>query len=104
MSSYDLDTIFIILGHSVSLLQGRGSVKWIPSDDTGDREAVVMDLAEFVMRSFASELIEKNEDYEDVKKIAEKHGIEIDDAPSYSVIFQRVGGKRRLTRRTRSRK
>lgn len=99
-----LDAIFNIVGESVMLLNGRGRVDWIPADDEGDKESVQIDLAEFVLRSVAHKLIDNGHPVEDVKRIAEKHGVEIGDEPYFSVKFQTLGGKRRLTRRKNSKK
>ena len=87
-------------------LNGVGRVTWIMEDDEGEKGREEIDLGEYVMRSLADTLIEKGEDAETVKKVAEKHGIEVDDYPYHPVIFNslRRGGKRRLTRRRRSRK
>lgn len=99
-----LEAIFNIVGESVMLLNGQGSVEWIPADDEGDKESVQIDLAEFVLRSVAHMLIDSGHPVEDVKRIAEEHGVEIGDEPYFSIKFKRLGGKRRLTRRRQSKK
>lgn len=86
------------------LLNGRGSVEWIPADDEGDKDSVQIDLAEFVLRSVAHKLIDSGHPFEDVKRIAQEHGVDIDEEPYFSVKFQRLGGKRGLTRRRKSKK
>jgi hypothetical protein len=105
--SYTLDSVFAVVSESVMLLAGQGSVKWIPLDKEDEKkgEPVTLDLAEFVMRSLAHTLVEGGEPYADVKKVADKYGVQIDDEDtSFSVIFKRLGGKRRLTRRKQIRK
>ncbi len=99
-----VEVIFNIVGESVMLLNGKGSVEWIPADDEGDKDSVQIDLADFVLRSVAHKLIDSGHPFEDVKRIAEEHGVEIGDEPYFSVNFQRLGGKRRLTRRRKSKK
>lgn len=99
-----LEAIFNIVGESVMLLNGRGSVEWIPADDEGDKESVQIDLAEFVLRSVANKLVDSGHPFEDVKRIAKEHGVEIGDESYFSVKFKRLGGKRRLTRRRQSKK
>ena len=104
--SYTLDSVFAVVSESVMLLSGQGSVKWIPLDKDDEKgEPVTLDLAEFVMRSLAHTLVEGGEPYADVKKVADKFGVQIDDeGTSFSVMFKRLGGKSRLTRRKQIRK
>lgn len=97
------EAIFDIVSTSVKALKGRGSVEWIPTDG-GDKESVQMDLEEFVLRSVAHKLIDNGHPVEVVKKIAKEHSVEIGDESTFSVNFQRLGGKRRLTRRRQSKK
>ena len=86
--SYTLETIFSIVSESVMLLNGKGDVKWIPEDDDGEKTPIHMDLPEFVLRSLAKNLIDGGEDAEEVRKVAEKYGVEIDTSPYFSVVIR----------------
>jgi hypothetical protein len=99
--SYTLESLFSVVAESVMLLNGKGRITWISESEEGKTTRKEMDLHEFVLQSLASTLIEKGESVEEVKKVAENHDIEIDESPYHSVLFQRLGGKkRRFTRRT----
>jgi hypothetical protein len=88
------------------LLAGKGSVKWVTLDTEGEEtgETTTIDLAEFVMRSLAHTLVQGGEPFKDVKKVADKYDVPIEEDTSFSVVFKQLGGTRRLTRRNRSKK
>jgi hypothetical protein len=104
--SYDLETIFNVVGESVMLLNEKGKVTWIMEDEKGEKGRKEMDLAEYVMTSLGSTMIEKGETPDTIKKILDKRGMDFEYFPYHSVVFNGVGrgGKRRLTRRRRTRK
>ncbi len=88
------------------LLNGVGKVTWTMEDDEGEKGSKEMDLAEYVMTSLGSTMIEKGENPEQIKKILEKSGVDFEYSPYHTVVFNstRRGGKRRLTRRKQNRK
>ena len=88
------------------LLNGVGKVTWTMEDDEGEKGSKEMDLAEYVMSSLGSTMIEKGEKPDEIKKNLEERGVDFEYSPYHTVTFNSVrrGGKRRLTRRKQNRK